>query len=235
MRTFLFAMLAVIFFTSCTEYQYLTLSGDNISKNDKSEFETENDTLKITYHFDGYKGRIGITVYNKTNQPLEINWRKSFVIMKDKATSYFNSTEYVRGNIDTANKFLLGSPVANFSGHILVNEPVQYIPPKSFINKIPMTLLVDFLGLPFENEKKESFNVMPGYAISYKEISFEKEKSPIAFRSYLSFATGHDALLYEFAVEHKFYVSEVWQTSTEPTNFPGDWLNRGDKFYVRQQ
>lgn len=66
MKLTLFAVI-IILLTSFAEYQYLTLSGININKNDNHEFVAENDTLKLVYHFKPDRVRMFITVFNRTD------------------------------------------------------------------------------------------------------------------------------------------------------------------------
>src|SRR5438046_1631759 len=90
MRSILPFAVLLLLFSSCTGYQYLTVSGVNLSKNEKNELVAENDTLKVHYHFTNYKGQVALTIYNKSNQPLEIDRRKSAIIVDGKAVSYYN-------------------------------------------------------------------------------------------------------------------------------------------------
>jgi hypothetical protein len=132
-------ILAAFLYSSCT-FEYFTLSSDQLSKNENNDFVIENDTLKVTYRFSGEKRPVSITIYNKSNEPLEIDWKKSALIMNGQATSYYSPNLYVNGSVqqDTAKRYVFGdrSFLANVTADIYVNEPSQFIPPKSSISKI---------------------------------------------------------------------------------------------------
>jgi len=89
MRTILHLTIVVVLFSSCSKFQYYSLAADNLSKNKKQEFIAENDTCRITYNFYGEKGPIHISIYNKTNKPLQVDWKKSAVIFGDDAIKLF--------------------------------------------------------------------------------------------------------------------------------------------------
>jgi hypothetical protein len=220
-------------FCSCT-YQYFTLSANHLSKNENNDFVIENDTLKVTYRFSGDKRPVNITIYNKTNEPLEIDWRKSALILNEQAKSYYSPNLYVNGNIeqDTGRRYIFGdrSFLANVTADVYVNEPYQFIPPKSSISKIPATLPVYSLELPSDQLKKATYDSGSQYSIKYKKIEYGPDKSPFSFRSYLSFNYGGDQKK-EFSLDHRFYVSEIWQTGNYPLDFPQELLGRGDFLY----
>src|SRR5215211_6890458 len=100
MRLILPALVSFIF-SSCYTYQYFTVSSNYLSKNEENEFIAENDTLKIVYHFSAYNSSVKLTLYNKTNEPLEINWKKSALIINEKATSYYSPNLLLNGSVRT--------------------------------------------------------------------------------------------------------------------------------------
>jgi hypothetical protein len=231
MKQFLLSCIPFIL-SSCT-YQYVTLSSEQLSTNEKNDFVMENDTLKVTYRFNGDNSPVKITIYNKTNEPLEVNWRKSALILNGEALGYYSPNLFVKGSIeqDTANRFYGGrSFLADVSADIHVNEPSQFIPPQSSISKIPLSLPVHFVELPVDQLRKASLNSSNSYTIKYKKIEYSPEKSPISFRSYLNFNYGGDPVR-AFSLDHHFYVSEIWQSAADPMNFPPQVLDRGDLIY----
>jgi hypothetical protein len=95
-------LLFLLFFvlTACTQYQYLTVTGVDIAKIENAGFVSENDTLKIQYAFSDYKGKVGISIHNKLNQPIEIDWKKSAIILDGKAISLFSSNAVISATIE---------------------------------------------------------------------------------------------------------------------------------------
>ncbi|GAA4729823.1 hypothetical protein [Flavisolibacter ginsenosidimutans] len=228
--------------SSCTQFQYLTVSGTNLVKNERNELTAENDTLKIQYHFADYKGQMGIGVYNKTTELLEIDWKKSAIIVDGKAFSYFNTNAIISGVIERDSlqwrKYLrgLGDPVflASLNGSVWIDQPTQFIPPLAYIYKAPLALPIEQLqNLPEQTAKKERTLLAEDVYTSYNKMEFKKDSSPLTFRSYLTFRIGGAGSQKEFTVEHNFYVSEVWKTTSGPDNFPETMINRGDRFYLQ--
>jgi len=222
---------------SCTPFQYFTLSGSNISKNQTNEFVAENDTMRIVYRFNGNHGPVKISIYNKTDEPIEINWKKSAMIFNDQATSYYSPNLYLNGTarVDTSRLFNWSSfTVSDVKADIYVNEPNQYIPPKSLLTKLTVTLPVSFFQTnKFVEQKKQLYTSSRGYNFRYQKLDFDPAKSPAQMRSYLMFSMG--TVPREFSMEHRFYISEIWQSMSAPEYFPDELLNKPDRFYVRQQ
>jgi hypothetical protein len=227
----------LIILSSCSPFQYFTLSGNNISKNQKDEFVAENDTLRIVYRFNGYHGPVKITLYNKTNEPIEINWKKSALIFNERATGYYSPNLYLNGTARTDTSRLLSFnslAVSDVKADIYVNEPSQYIPPRSSLEKVPLTLPVNyFQNNELAGNEKQTSTSSTGYRFRYRRIGFTPEQSPAILRSYLSFSMGSTAR--EFSLDHSFYVSEIWESASGPEYLREELLEKPDRFYVRAQ
>ncbi len=242
MKPIVLLLSTTIMLSSCTEFQYLTVSGENIIKNDKHEFVSENDTLKVQYHFNGYRGKVGISIYNKSGQPLEVDWKKSALIVDGKAYSYFNPNLAIgatiqRDTLSQQQRFArLGDPVylASINGSVFIDQPTEFIPQASFIYKEPLVLpLSQIQNLPEAKAEKANLNLAQTVVVPYKKIHFAQDSSPVRFRSYLTLRIGNNAAQKEFTIEHNFYISEVWKTSSAPDDFPAEAIKRGDRFYLQ--
>lgn len=236
------SLFILFFFSSCAEHQYLTVSGANINKDNNHEFVSENDTLKLVYHFKPDQGKIMISVFNRTDQPMVIDWWKSAIMIDDKVYSFYNPDARLNGQIQTDTNALgrrvLGSSsvyVADMNGTVHLNETSQFIPSHAQIRKELFVLKLDTLkNLPENEAKKDTIRVSfysESYII-YRKMLFEKDKSPLSFRSYLTFHMGKGNDEKEFSLEHKFYVSEVWKIKTSLQNIPEDITSRGDMIYL---
>jgi hypothetical protein len=228
MKRFLPSLLCLVLF-SCTEYQYFTVSSGQVPRNANHEFVVENDTLKITYAFNGYHGPVKMTIFNKTNEPLEINWKKSAIIMNGLASGYYSPNLVVNGSLnqDSIRRHSSGSPyLQDVRADVYANEPSQFIPPQSAISKTPLSLPVKFLyNYAFQNQKKQSYST-GDYSFSYKRMEFPEKESPASFHSYLTFNYGGRASG-EFSITNYFYISEVWQSQRQPLYLPRELAERG--------
>lgn len=224
----------ILIFSSCSSYQYFTLTGTNISQNKEGEFVAENDTVKIVYTFNGYHGPVKISIYNKLDEPLEINWKKSALILNDQATSYYTPNLYLNGTtmIDTNRRSSNSMYVSDMTANIYGSDPSQYIPPHSALVKAPLKIPVSTYESPeWFNQKSKTFSDSKGYSFRYRKVDFDQSKSPAIVRSYLSFSSGK-AAGWEFSLEHQFFVSEIWLSDTSPGYFPDILENKPDRFYV---
>jgi hypothetical protein len=224
-------ILTSVFFTSCTPtYQYFTVSGNNISKNEQDEFVFENDTLRIAYRFDGYHGPVNITIYNKTNEPVEINWRKSALIYNQQAIAYYSANMSLNGVATDTIFRSRWSPtisVGDIRADIVVNEASQYIPPNSSIVKVPLNLPVSaFDRSKLDYLPRQTLKYPDGTRFRYTSLEFDERNSPALLRSYLSFATNSGK---EFSIEHQFYVSGIRQAGGY---YPQESENKPDRFYI---
>lgn len=233
MKLTLLAIISIVF-SSCVEHQYLTFSGANINKTDNSEFVSENDTVKVLYHFKPYHGRIFVSVFNRTDEPLVVDWWKSAIVIGEKSFSYYNPDVHFSGQIAGNTSGIRKSYYnADMSGTAHLSEASNFIPSHSWVNKEIIVFSIDTLtNLPEPEAKKDTIRLSNDGTISYKKISFEKDRSPLSFHSYLTFRIGKANEEKEFSLKHQFYVSEVWKIRSSLQNLPERITSRGDMIYL---
>src|SRR5215208_2013722 len=100
MRTALLLMSTALVLTSCSKYQFFTLAGENISKNEKQEFVAENDTFRVIYDFHGDKGPIRVSIYNKSNKPMQVDCSRSAVIAGENSNGYYKNELKLEGEVE---------------------------------------------------------------------------------------------------------------------------------------
>jgi len=227
--------LILLAFSSCTSYQYLTLDSPEVQKNDKKEFSWQNDTLRLTYNFHGEGGPVSLTVFNKTDKPLYVNWKKSALIRDSQAISLFNSNVQIGGNVDSYSyggkyfRATTGSLSASFD----LPVGVDLIPPGSYVNKNLQALVQPsavYTDRFMDNTKPEKMTDFSGASYSYRRYSFDRGSSPLQFKSYLAFVLGDGEK--EFYVSHSFYAQEILLSSEVPEFF-GFYKPEGDKLFVK--
>jgi len=238
MRLLYLALILLAFSSCATTYQYVTLNSPEVPKNDKKEFTFENDSMRLTYNFHGENGPIAMTVYNKIDKPLFINWKKSFLIHDGQAVCLFNNRVEVNGVIDgysykgvfPGTRVTSGNLYASFD----LPEGMDMIPPGSYITK---SMQAQVQTTPVYNtkflektqpEKVTDFN---GVTYKYKRYSFDQSASPLQFKSYLTFVVGTNPQ--EFAVSHSFYAQEVFLSGEVPEFF-GFYKPQGDQLFIRK-
>jgi len=197
------------FFTSIKSLDY------DMAQNDDGDFVSENDSVLVAYWFNGKDAPVFINVYNKTDQPLYVDWSRSSLIIGDEAMSY-------QGNIgDVSDEYSYG-------------DDVSFIPPESrtTFNAMP------FGGLSYENLNKKQFRKRnipdkDGVLQSVEITDFDEQNTPLRFRSFL---TMHRTPENPFSVEHSFYVSKIIKSGNlTPDNITDDLFKRGDIFYLEKE
>jgi hypothetical protein len=68
--------------SGCSKLQYVFIDS-HLKQNEKKEFITENDTIMIKYSFAGENFPITLTIFNKLNRPLYIDWARSVVVINN--------------------------------------------------------------------------------------------------------------------------------------------------------
>ena len=245
MRYIIPLVILVASLSSCSRYQYMTLNSSQLNKNDQNQFVFENDTIRLTYDFSGSDGPISVNVYNKTNQPLYVNWKKSALIRNEHALSYFDKNAYFWGSSEGyAYRFgnsrsALGSFAStgsNFSGTVALPEGMAFVPPGSSISKGLVLLsqtgpmVADIPDSVAEQRVNVDYNLL---IAKYRKETFDASTSPVKFKSYLTFVLGSNNTL-EFSETNEFFVEEALDTKNVPEDFPL-YQQRGDKFYIKYQ
>ncbi|NTS41202.1 hypothetical protein HRG84_09835 [Flavisolibacter sp. BT320] len=237
MKPILPLLLFVILFASCQQYQYLTISGVNVPKNDQNALISENDTLRVEYFFVPEEGVVSLRLSNKTTSPLEIDWRKSALIINDKPTSLFDNKQIINGQVQSSSLQFgrRSSTSGELSGEIQGSDQTQFIPPQSYIESRPIKLSLSPVQLsPDEKGEEKAFRYADQNLVKYKRFPFGPDNTPTKFRSYLTFLMGRKGATQEFSVEHRFYISEVWKSASGPQYFDIALLNRYDRFVLVQ-
>lgn len=235
----LYLALILLAVSSCsTTYQYVTLNSPEVPKNDKKEFSFENDSMRLTYNFHGEGGPVAMTVFNKMDKPLFVNWKRSFLIQDGQAVCLFSNRVEVNGVIEAysfrgvfpGTRATAGNLYASFD----LPEGMDMIPPGSYITKSLRALVrpAPVYNTKFmERTQPERATDYGGVSYSYKRYSFEPSASPLQFKSYLTFVAGADPQ--EFAVSHSFYAQEVYLSGAGPEFF-GFYKPQGDQLFIRK-
>lgn len=236
MRAFLLIALASILLCSCGSYQYLTLSSSQLHQNDKKEFVWQNDTVKIVYNFHGKNGPINLVVYNKTDQPMFIKWKRSALIRDGHSISLFNKTVVFNGESDGSSLRIghVNTTSSTFSGSFDLPEGTDFLPPHSDMNKNLLYVQDSgFSDIGFTSGV-EKVAVADDFGVVSKvsKASYDEQSSPLQFRIYLTFGLG-DITSPDFSLQHSFYAKEILQTHDDPETFPR-YGQDGDKLVVKQ-
>lgn len=234
------ALALLIFTPSCTSTYYYTAlntSTPYFEKVDNGDFLYENDSLWIAYCFKGEDAPIEITVGNKLDIPLYVDWARSALILDGKAYSYHTDKvdhssatqttsygRYIPGGLEYSESFTQGSST--------LPKHVSFIPPKAMINHSSLRLAARF----DEIDKKEYSNAKlvsrDGQNFDIKRIDYDIDSSPLAFSSYLTIYSKPDKIR---AYTSDFYITTLLRTKLRPNELPNDMADRGDIFYQEKR
>lgn len=230
MKTTIFTLLASLFLlSSCSSYQYLKVSSDNISsRTDNQDLVSENDSVRITYNFNGYKGPVTITVLNKSERGLEIDWKKSSLIVGDKSEAYYKPEWQINGH--SGSILFTNATSTTINATVTREEGTEFLPPHTAVTRSAHYIKPNgSFGMP-ANAVEEKVKI-EGISKKLKKGTYTKENSPLIFRSYLTFKSVSDNQ--SFAIDHSFYVSEIMETVLSPDLIWSSGQKEGDSFYIK--
>jgi hypothetical protein len=213
----------------------MTVSSPEVRQNQANEFVVENDSLELSYNFNGQDGPIKMRIRNKLQQPMYIDWKRSALIINDHAVNYSSSKMVIEGSLSiTSYDFTrdLSSTWGRVNATAQLPPDLEFIPPQTYVTKKLMGVTNQTLEqLPDSIFTKRRIPITgdgPGYEI-IKEAFFTARTSPLVFRSYLTVMVG-DTLPRAVSYQHNFYISELIKMSNSPNVLNGN--SRGDRFYV---
>jgi hypothetical protein len=239
LRTLPFASL-IILFSSCSTYQYVTVSSNSIEQNDQREFVVENDSLRLRYRFDGQNAPLNLEVQNKLGKPIYVDWKRSALIINDRAISFKPGSLTVSGSTYTSvdNWFSSArrginsaSSSSSFSSTVEFPGDREFIPPSARLNQTPLEVTNAFYtGRPgeFTRERVPMAGGMTGVV---QRAAFEESNSPLKFSTYLTLFVDGD-LNKPVVFHHSFYVSEILNSNFGPHNFQFINDEEGNRFYI---
>ena len=200
--------------SSCSSYYYSMLSANSgiSGMNEYNDFVQENDSVCIIYNFYGEDAPVNVTVYNKLDEPMYIDWQRSSLVLGDEAISYYQDVMPVHGKVESYSSTWQDGTVSGYSsgsffGEVQLPRGVEFIPPKSRVESSALCLGREFLDqIPDRSFTKRSFVTSDGNRTNLKVMEFTERNSPLHIRSYLTIYTGKEE--HKSVYESSFYLSE---------------------------
>lgn len=226
---------AILFLSSCTVYQVMTVSSNEVRQNGAQEFVIENDSFELCYNFNGQNGPINVRIKNKLQQPLYVDWQRSALIINNQAISYVPNKVPINGSV-AATTFDWTRDFATTSGRFqataILPAEIDFIPPQTYVTRQLIGITNQGIDrLPDSVFKKKRIPAMGDGVEVVKEAWFTAATSPLVFTSYLTMMVGKIDPK-PVVCQHQFYVSQLVKMSNSPELLNGD--KRGDRFYVVQ-
>jgi hypothetical protein len=153
--------------SGCSKFQYVFIDS-HLPQNEKKEFITENDTVTIKYSFTGENFPITLTIFNKLNQPLYIDWDRSVVVINN----------------------------LQVNGPFYHENQANFIAPLSSVIVTSNKLRSEFIGVSNNNPAMKVG--LPGGLTDGTKYSFDEKSTPVFFRNILALTTNEDYSLPTF-------------------------------------
>jgi hypothetical protein len=232
-KLLIISLAAMGLLSACSTYQMNTVRSTNTPLDEKAGgFKFENDTLKITYAFAGQDIPIHVTIYNKLDEPVYVDWKRSALISDNQSYSYADNAVQINGDVSGVS---IGRGVAYSAGSVnaqaILPQNVIFVPPHTqitkSISKFNREKLKYVAGDSFVKTK------VPGYGLGDENVKiakFDKDNSPYLFKSYITIYTLDGNTPKPKAYQNDFYVSEIMRSSLAPENFEAFSSSRGDYF-----
>jgi hypothetical protein len=227
------SMAAVGLLSACSTYQMNTIRSTNTTLDEKGGgFKFENDSLKITYAFAGQDIPIHVTIYNKLNEPVYVDWRRSALISDNQSYSYADDAVQINGDVSGVS---IGRGITYSAGSVnaqaTLPQNVIFVPPHTQITKN----ISKFNREKLKYIASDSFvkAKVQGYGLGDENVKiakFDKNNSPYLFKSYITVYTLDGNTPKLTAYQNDFYVSEIMRSSLAPENFGAFQQSKGDYF-----
>lgn len=205
--------MSVSLLASCAqEIQVITLRGSNVTPATEGLI-LDNDTLTLRYNFASERGRMAISIVNKLNQPLYVDWKRSSFIVGQNKMGYWHDVSDVQlsGSGTSYSSLYSRYTIGYLAGSISREDPVGFIPPQTKLEKQQFVVLpigsVSVRG-PFEIRQEKAKWIDRKKPVDVKTYAYDDNQSPLTFRNYLTLSTDKDFKT-EFHIDTKFWASDV--------------------------
>lgn len=233
-KLLIICLAATALLSACSTYQMNTVRSTNTTLDEKTgEFKLENDSVRIVYSFAGQNAPIHMDIYNKLTEPVYVDWERSALITGDQSYSYADQTVQINGDISSTS---IGRNIQFSSGSVnaqaTLPKNVAFVPPHSQISKTISRVNGGYIRNLSDNLFTNSKLPASIGAVDQKVkvAKFDKENTPLAFKSYLTVYTLSGNTPKYTAYQNDFYVSQIIRSSQEPESFEFFQGGRGDMF-----
>jgi hypothetical protein len=187
MTLFFLGVTCLLILTGCSSYQYVYIDS-HLKKTETKEFIHETDSFTIKYAFSGENFGVDITVFNKLDRPIYIDWNRSTLIINgiQEDGSFYNDNQ-----IDS----IPPNSYAAVTSNILIDQFIDTTPLDSLGNK------------EVSNSRKAKSKIH----------LYDENNTPIFFRNILALTT-HENSSAPIYFDDSFWISEIFQTMNCPSS-----------------
>nr|WP_319398359.1 hypothetical protein [uncultured Carboxylicivirga sp.] len=180
------ACLFILSFSSCTSYQIITLQS-SLEQPPQGGFLFENDTISVSYTFNGNNCPLNINIFNRINKPLYVNWDQSSVIINNESFPLNPAQSKVNINYSEVTTKFRYYDVTDGGGEgtIWQNDRSGFIPPQSHVTIEGLSIWDKKISL---NGNEEKISFIDRNNSKNTLYQYNKENSPLEFRCYITYS-----------------------------------------------
>ena len=191
--------------------QLVTLRGNNV-KAAAEGLVLDNDSLTLRYNFSSERGQMAMTLVNKLDRPLYVDWKRSaFIIGQDKI-DYWHDVASVDLSTSTYGGRYSRYSIGSVNGTITKDDQVGFIPPKTRLDKRQFIVMpsgtLQLSGKPEIVQQQDYWHPTRKKPLLINVYNYAADQSPLQFRNYLTLSTDKDFKT-EFIIDTKFWASDV--------------------------
>lgn len=187
------SLLLLALLLSCTKsiYHVATVQSEQVKFVDK-DFVFENEHLKVVYNLWEPGGRMRFLLFNKTDQPIYIDWGKSKLIRNDTTVSYSQLPPLPkRASTDTV-RYMYRSEYV---------EPYRMTARANRVAEIPSQTFVAVADFPIQQAVLDK-------KTNQKNFTYTKENSPLRLGQQLTYSFDKEGTN-AHTLAHSFWVNQI--------------------------
>ena len=225
---FYFIIFCTITLCSCSNLYVQMYETKGVNLIEKPEGWTfENDSIKVTYNFNGYRGNMSFTLFNKLNKPIYIDWKNSSFIYKSEKFNYWIDETNTNGSSVQSNvlgknilnpydRNIYGASVGLIKLKSVKAERITFIPPQSGISSetsyYQFKLIKSNVEYNVDPKKAKKISTPNLYrknkTLKGYEYLYDEDNTIISFRNYIAITSTENSNQFTF-LDNKFYVSSL--------------------------
>lgn len=220
-----------VFLPSCTTYYYSMMSSNDpyLIKNEKGEFVIEGDSLDVIYRFRGKNAPVELSIYNKTAQPIFVDWHQSGIEIDNRQEAF---DEFLDANTHQQH-----TTVVDYGRYLSQVAQLGYVAPYSSLDKQVLELTgFNFGKIPNSEFRKQASSIFRGKdSTKHRAINYGLNNSPVYLKTYLSIYNDARKRQEPLYYENEFYMSQLVKAGRlSPHKVPSVNEKQADVFYVSQ-
>ncbi|MGM0582659.1 MAG: hypothetical protein ACQETL_18425 [Bacteroidota bacterium] len=201
----------------------------------KDGYISENSNVEINYNYWTNHGLMSFRLFNKSDKPIYIDWKKSSFVKNDNKydywineevseVSYYGNTVYNRNIFDT--NIDVSSSVSNGVSRTSRQERITFIPPKSSITVSKFLIVPEqFFNIEeYGNVEETKLNGSDEKMTEIHVSDFNEQESPITFRNFITFSFT-ETFEEEFYLDDEFYISSIKKMDYKHFKYKEDFFS----------